>query len=41
LALAAGAAVAAARFALTPPAALLALIATGSGEDVGCRPAAA
>lgn len=38
--LAARAAVAAALYAMAPPAALLALIETGPGEDVGCRPAA-
>jgi len=38
--LAARAAVATALYAIAPPAALLALIETGPGEDVGCRPAA-
>jgi AsmA family protein len=38
--LVARAAIAAALFAVAPPAALLALIETGPGEDVGCRPAA-
>jgi len=35
------AAVAAALHAIAPPAALLALIETGPGKDVGCRPPAA
>lgn len=38
--LAARAAIAAALYAIAPPAALLALIETGPGEDVGCRPVA-
>jgi len=38
--LAARAAVATALYAIAPPAALLALIETGPGEDAGCRPAA-
>lgn len=38
--LAARAAVATALYAIAPPVALLALIETGPGEDVGCRPAA-
>jgi uncharacterized protein involved in outer membrane biogenesis len=38
--LAARAAVATALYAIAPPAALLALIETGPGEDVGCRPVA-
>lgn len=39
--LVARAAVAAALFAIAPPAALLALIETGPGKDIGCRPSAA
>jgi uncharacterized protein involved in outer membrane biogenesis len=39
--LVARAALAAALFAIAPPAALLALIETGPGDDAGCRPSAA
>lgn len=39
--LVARAALAAALFAIAPPAALLALIETGPGDDAGCRPSVA
>ncbi len=39
--LVARAAVAVALYAIAPPAALLALIETGPGKDVGCHPSAA